>query len=243
MFGSTAFLIILVLSLLVYAVPEWLKHYFTLGLLTAGIALTSAWSIGVLAGTGQEYEFPLFASEAGVRMVLVIDSLSAFFILVINFTVLIGFLYSRGYLEPYRARMNALRFSIHYFSYLWLWISMLMVVMVRDGLSFLIVWEIMALSSFFLVIFDAEERSILKTGISYLIMMHVSMFFILVAFLIVQKDTGQMSFDSLGEYFGRHRNLPLFLLFFAGLPSRPDSFRCTPGFLRRIRLHHHISQG
>jgi len=216
MFGSTAFLIILVLSLLVYAVPEWLKHYFTLGLLTAGIALTSAWSIGVLAGTGQEYEFPLFASEAGVRMVLVIDSLSAFFILVINFTVLIGFLYSRGYLEPYRARMNALRFSIHYFSYLWLWISMLMVVMVRDGLSFLIVWEIMALSSFFLVIFDAEERSILKTGISYLIMMHVSMFFILVAFLIVQKDTGQMSFDSLGEYFGRHRNLPLFLLFFAG---------------------------
>ncbi len=68
---------------------------------------------------------------------------------------------------------------------------MLMVVMIRDGISFLIVWEIMALSSFFLVIFDAEERTILKTGISYLIQMHVGMFFILVAFLIVEKATGR----------------------------------------------------
>lgn len=68
----------------------------------------------------------------------------------------------------------------------------------------------------FLVIFDAEERSIMKTGISYLIQMHVGMFFILVAFLMVQNATGKMSFDALGEYFTRHRNLPLFLLFFAG---------------------------
>lgn len=147
---------------------------------------------------------------------LVIDELSAFFILVINLTVLIGFLYARGYLEPYRLKMNGLRFSIHYFSYLWLWLSMLMVVTLRDGLSFLIVWEIMALSSFFLVIFDAEERSIMKTGISYLIQMHVGMFFILVAFLLVQEGTGKMSFDALGEYFAGHRNLPLFMLFFAG---------------------------
>lgn len=216
MFGSTAFLVILLLSLFVFAVPEWLKYYFTLGLLTAGIALSTSWCTGVLPDAGQTCELSLFTAATGTRMVLVIDSLSAFFILVINFTVLVGFLYARGYLEPYRARMNALRFSIHYFSYLWLWISMLMVVMVRDGLSFLIVWEIMALSSFFLVIFDAEERSIMKTGISYLIQMHVGMFFILVAFLIVQQDTGRMSFDALGEYFGRHRNLPVFLLFFAG---------------------------
>ena len=52
-------------------------------------------------------------------------------------------------------------------------------------------WEIMALSSFFLVIFEAEERTILKTGISYLIQMHVGMFFILVGFLIVEKETGR----------------------------------------------------
>ncbi len=68
---------------------------------------------------------------------------------------------------------NSLRFSIHYISYLWLYFSMILVVMIRDGLSFLIVWEIMALSSFLLVVFDAEERSIMKTGVNYLIQMHV----------------------------------------------------------------------
>jgi len=88
--------------------------------------------------------------------------------------------------------------------------------MIRDGLSFLIVWEIMALSSFLLVIFDAEDRTIMKTGISYLIQMHVGMFFILISFLIVDKATGQMSFDALRLYFSNHSDLLLFILFFIG---------------------------
>jgi formate hydrogenlyase subunit 3/multisubunit Na+/H+ antiporter MnhD subunit len=77
-------------------------------------------------------------------------------------------------------------------------------------------WEIMALSSFLLVIFDAEERSILKTGINYLIQMHVGLFFILFAFLVVSKATGHMSFDALGQYFSAHSNIFLFMLFFTG---------------------------
>jgi formate hydrogenlyase subunit 3/multisubunit Na+/H+ antiporter MnhD subunit len=216
MFGSTGFQIILLLSLLVFAVPVSLKYYFTLGLLVAGILLTTVPAAGIMAGSGLSGVIPLFNLPGGGGMVLVIDSLSAFFILVINLTALISFLYAPGYLAPYREKMNSLRFSIHYFSFLWLWLSMLLVVMVRDGVSFLIVWEIMALSSFFLVIFDAEDRSIMKTGINYLIQMHVGMFFIMAAFLLVQKATGRMSFDTLGEYFAHNRNLPLFLLFFTG---------------------------
>ena len=142
---------------------------------------------------------------------------------------------------------NSLRFSIHYFSYLWLYFSMVMVVMIRDGLSFLIVWEIMALSSFLLVIFDAEDTTIMKTGISYLIQMHVGMFFLMIAFLIVGRETGEMSFDALQRYFSGHSNLLLFILFFIGFgikagfipfhtwlpqahPAAPFScFRCNVG--------------
>ena len=214
--GSAAFLIILLLSPALFAVPERLKYLFTLGLLVTGIAITSSWSISVLASGGEVLEIPLFTPAAGISLILVIDSLAAFFMMVINITVLTALLYARGYLAPYRERMNPLRFSIHYLSYLWLWLSMLLVVMLRDGLSFLVVWEIMALSSFFLVIFEAEDRNIMKTGISYLVQMHIGMFFILVAFLLVQKETGRMSFDALPEYFAGNRNLPLFLLFFAG---------------------------
>jgi len=93
---------------------------------------------------------------------------------------------------------------------------MILVVMIRDGISFLIAWEIMALSSFLLVIFDAEDRNIMKTGISYLIQMHIGMFFILIAFLIVDRETGQMSFDALKLYFSGHSNVLIFILFFIG---------------------------
>ncbi len=206
----------LLLTLMIFAVPGRLKYYLTLLLLAAGIAVTTTWGVRVLAGAAPGLEIPLFLPAEGSSLVLVIDQLAAFFVITINITVLIGLLYGKGYLAPYRETMNPLRFSIHYFSYLWLWLSMVMVVMVRDGLSFLIVWEIMALSSFFLVIFEAEKRSVMKSGISYLIQMHVGMFFIMIAFLVVHRYTGEMSFDALGDYFSRHRNLPLFLLFFVG---------------------------
>ncbi len=216
MSGSIAFIIIIALSLLIFAVSESLKYYLTLALLLAGAALTTLWSLDILALTAPAGELILFRPAHGPGFVLTLDSLSAFFVIVINITVLTGFFYARAYLAPYRQRIHALRFSIHFFSFFWLWLSMLMVVMLRDGLAFLVAWEIMALSSFFLVIFEAEDRKIMKTGISYLIQMHIGMFFILIAFLLVYKATGRLSFDALAEYFTGQRNLPLFLLFFVG---------------------------
>jgi len=214
--NGSLFLAIIFLSILVFFIPRSLKYSYSLFLLAGAVALTSIWSFRLLSGNVQILEIPLNLLFIQNSFILTIDRLSAFFILVVNITVFTGFLYASGYLEPYLKSKNALRFSIHYFSYIWLYLSMLMVVMFRDGLSFLIAWEIMALSSFFLVIFDAEDRTILKTGISYLIQMHVGMLFILIAFLLVEKATGEMSFDALGAYFSSHSNIPLFILFFIG---------------------------
>jgi len=216
MLGAILFPAVLILSILIFFVPGRVKYFFTLALILLGIVVTSSWSVELITGDTEVVEKVFLRSPAGSIMVMTIDRLSAFFILVINITVLTGFVYARGYLAPYLKSKSNLSFSIHYFSYLWLWLSMLMVVMVRDGLLFLIVWEIMALSSFFLVIFEAEDRTILKTGINYLIQMHAGMFFIMTGFLIVERDTGIMSFNALSEYFSSHSNFPLFLLFFSG---------------------------
>jgi hydrogenase-4 component B len=216
MISAAIFLIILFLSFWIFFIPRSAKYYYALFLLSTAVLLSTIWCFSAFADGSHliliQLEFPAIES----RFVLTIDRLSAFFILVVNITVFTGFLYARGYLDPYKKIKNQLRFSIHYFSYLWLYFSMIMVVMIRDGLSFLIMWEIMALSSFLLVVFDAEERTIMKTGINYLIQMHVGMFFILVGFLMVNRATGQMSFDALGLYFSTHSNLFLFLLFFTG---------------------------
>ena len=216
MMSSILFLIILSLTFPVFFVPKRFKYYYSLFLLTGIIVLTSVLSVNVLYVSGQSLALNLELPALPTSLILTLDKLSAFFVIVINITVLIGFLYAGGYLKPYYGTKNSLGFSIHFFSYIWLYLSMIMVVMIRNGLSFLIVWEIMALSSFFLVIFNAEDRTIMKTGINYLIQMHVGMFFILIAFLIVGRDTGQMSFDALGQYFSDHSNLLIFILFFIG---------------------------
>ncbi len=210
------FLIIIFLTFLVFIVPKGYKHHYSLLVLISGVLLTSFWSLQVLSGNSEKIIISTGVSGLTTIPELIIDRLTAFFITVINITVLVGLLYSRGYLKQYYTIKNSLRFSIHYFSYLWLYLSMLMVVMIREGLPFLIVWEIMALSSFLLVIFDAEDTSVMKTGISYLIQMHAGMFFLLTAFLIVGKATGEMSFDSVAVYFSGHSNILLFILFFIG---------------------------
>lgn len=216
MMNALLFLIVLLLTFPVFFIPKTLKYYYTLLLLICGIVLTSVWCAEALGASGNTLPVRLELSLLQAGLVFTIDKLSAFFIIVVNITVLVGLLYARGYLKPYYQIRNPLRFSIHFFSYLWLYLSMLMVVMIRDGVSFIIVWEIMALSSFLLVIFDAEDRTILKTGINYLIQMHVGMFFILIAFLIVGKETGRISFDALEQYFAGNSNLFIFILFFIG---------------------------
>lgn len=208
-------ILIALLTFIVFAIPGRFKYLYSLTLLVSGIFITSLWGIEAFSYAGKLIEIKLVPWYQ-YSPVLVIDRLSAFFMVVINITVFTGFLYARGYLRPYNKTKTSLRFSIHYLSYLWLYLSMILVAVLRDGLMFLIVWEIMALSSFLLVIFDAEDTTIMKTGISYLIQMHAGMFFILTGFLIVEKETGSLSFDALKLYFSNHSNPGLFMLFFAG---------------------------
>jgi len=178
--------------------------------------MTTIWSFKIFSTT--EEVLYIRYSIAGLFDFpsLTIDRLSAFFIVVINITVFTGILFANGYLKPYQNTKRQLSFTIHYFAYLWLYFSMLLVVMLRDGFAFLIIWELMSLSSFLLVIFDAEDRSTLKTGINYLIQMHIGFALLLIAFLITESATGEMSFDALTQYFSGHPNILLFLLFFIG---------------------------
>lgn len=196
--------------------PRQKKYYLSLAIFALVVTATSYLSLIQIFEKSFIHtvrELTIFPPE-GLKLTL--DRLSAFFILVINITTLTGLLYAKGYLKPYYKVKNDIHMSVHYFSYLLLYFSMLLVVMLRDGIPFLIFWEIMAVASFLLVIFDAEDRSILKSGIGYLVQMHVGMFFILAAFLIVEKKTGIMSFDGLKNYFAYNPDTFLFLLFFIG---------------------------
>ena len=190
------------------------NYYFTLFLEVLLIAVTAFLAIQVLV-TGVPFTrallFPFWSP-----VVIETDALSAFFILLIDFTCLTALIFAGTYLQPYYASKDQPAFGLHFFSFLLLHTSMVLLTMFRDGIAFLIIWELMSLSSFFLVIFEGRKPEVLKAGLNYLVQMHIGLLLLLLAFIILESSTGSMNLNALGDYFHHHRNLGLFLLFFAG---------------------------
>ncbi len=212
---TIAILVPVILSFFILVMPQRIRYHYTLAVTCLAILATSFPAVNALLHPSA---LPLTFTPVNFlgAITFTIDSLSGFFILVTNFTVFTGLLYSKGYMKSYVGEKKPARFALHYFSYVWLHFSMLGVLMLRDGLAFLIVWELMAVSSFMLILFEAENRTTLKTAVDYLIQMHIGLVLLTIAFLIVESQTGLFGFDGLSGYFSGHSNLVLFLLFFGG---------------------------
>jgi hydrogenase-4 component B len=211
---SYAILLPVVGSFIILVVPSRMRYYYTLFITSLLVLVTTVPAAGLFLFPGQPLHIVLGGFPGTLD--LTVDSLSAFFILVTNFTMLTGLLYSKGYLHAYAETKSPARMALHEFSYVWLHLSMLAVLMLREGLPFLVSWELMAVSSFMLILFEAEKRLTLKTAVSYMIQMHIGLIILAMAFLLTESATGTMSFDALKSYFTNHSNPGLFFLFFAG---------------------------
>lgn len=210
------FQIAMLLSLGILIIPRTARYYFLLVLEILVITITSYWAFTAF-GQADSVIKVLDFKFLGESPKLVIDSLSAFFILVVNFTSLTSLLYSKGYLEPFLQEKKNISISWHYFNFFWLFVSMLLVCMLRHGLLFLVVWEIMTVSSFMLVLFEFEKKSVLQAGMRYLIQMHIGVLFLIFGFVYIQIQTGlPIGFDSMEAYFQGINVVPLFLVFFIG---------------------------
>ena len=203
------------LALIIFLVPRKWKGYAALVPIFCLVVSSSEWAVEVLT-TNTALQINFLPSFWSGDLVLTIDKISAFFILIINLTCLTGIVYGLGYLKPYLHKKGSISLALHFFSFVGLQFSMLLVVMLRDGFAFLMVWEFMSLFSFLLVIFEGEKEETLKTGINYLVQMHMCFVLLLIGFLYVSRVTGSFSFDALALYFSGHYNLWLFLLFFVG---------------------------
>lgn len=146
----------------------------------------------------------------------VLDPLSAFFVLVIAVMSLISIVYSKGYLQPYIDKGKNIKAHIVFLPILVA--SMLLVVTCQNALMFLICWEIMSLSSFFLVIFEHEKKEVRRAAIKYLVFMHLSVLFIMVAFAMLSLKSGSFDFTSFMSalHGDKHFTNTIFLLLFVG---------------------------
>lgn len=154
----------------------------------------------------------------------VIDPLAAFFIVVISIMSLVSVIYSKGYLKPYIEKGKNINSHLVFLPVLIA--SMMAVVTCQNAFMFLICWEVMSLSSFFLVIFENEKKEVLKAGIKYLVFMHISVLFIMIAFAMLSIKAGSFDFSSFKlvlENNVHFANL-IFILAFIG-------FGCKAGFV------------
>lgn len=118
-----------------------------------------------------------------------IHYLSAIFLTVIGFVSALVGVYSIRYLEVYQKTYN--RYSTHFLMALFVF-GMQAVVLANNTFSFLFFWEVMSLSSFFLVLADKSKESF-SAAFLYFIMTHLGASAILGGFLIL--GNGSLLFD------------------------------------------------
>lgn len=193
-------------------VPQRIKPVISIISVSLVAFVTSFLAIKGFSGGGIEYFFNggIFFGEIPFR----IDALSSWFILIINFTSITGVIYGTGYLKTYT--VSSSQVSFHWMLYLVFQSSMITVSMVQHSIAFIVAWEVMSLSSMFLVLFDYTNPKVLKAGVNYLVQMHISVVLLTVAFIWVYFKTGTFDFKGIGTFFSYNPNIWLFLLFFAG---------------------------
>ena len=122
-----------------------------------------------------------------------LDALSAFFIALVGAVAFGVSLFSAGYFRHGEGALPGLLcFQYHIFL-----ASMVMVMLADDAYLFMVAWETMALSSYFLVTTSHKIAEIRRAGFLYLLVAHIGAIALLLCFGVMHGEAGQYTFDSL----------------------------------------------
>jgi hydrogenase-4 component B len=156
-------------------------------LLGAIAALT--FGLAGLAGASLQLSVPDLLPIGGA--VFGVDRLSAFFVVVIAVGAIPAALYAIGYTREYTGKhsLAGMGFAFNFFV-----AAMFLVPLARNALTFLALWELMSLASYFLVITEHERDETLRAGWVYFVMTHAGFAALLLGFLLLARATGTMDF-------------------------------------------------
>jgi hydrogenase-4 component B len=145
-----------------------------------------------------------------------LDRLGAFFLLVISVVSFVVSIFSIGYSKEYDGRYSIGLLGFLFNAFL---LSLVFVVSASNAIFFLIVWEGMSLTSYFMVVFENRKEGIPSAGLLYVVMTHLGTALIMVS--LVMMGIYAHSFD-FSAYSGVGAIMPndlkglLFLLLFIG---------------------------
>jgi len=161
----------------------------TAGCLLACLAGVTASLFTLFAGAASsmriQWSLPIGAFHVGL------DAISAYFLLVLFVVSGATSVYAAGY-----ALAHGHHGPDHQASWTNLMIaSMTLILLARDGILFLVAWEVMAIASFFLVATQHEREEARKAGFIYLAASHLGTVSIFLLFAWMYRNTGTLDFE------------------------------------------------
>ncbi|NWH04528.1 proton-conducting transporter membrane subunit [Desulfobacter latus] len=217
-FNSTLIIMLGGFLSLVLARQKTLSRGIAVLLLSGGSLLGLIDSAGKLLNPGEAWTsfnyLDLFSLSFHV------DGLSAFFLTAIFAVSMMAAIYSFHYMEN---EEGGIKNGVNYFFFSMLIASMALVVTAANILTFMLSWEIMSLSSFFLVIYGHESSENRKAGYLYFVFTHIGAMFVLGAFGLIYGHTGSFDFAPMADVPEAVKIL-IFVLSFIGFGSKAGVF-------------------
>src|SRR6266545_4584035 len=132
----------------------------------------------------------------GVAAELAADPLGGFFALPVFLVGALGSIYGLSYWPPARHPRYGRRLR---FCYGLLLASLTLITVAHDGIAFLVAWEVMALTNFFLVTTEEESAPARHAGWLYLLYSHVTILSLFALFLVQRELTGSFAFQAIAN--------------------------------------------
>ena len=192
------------------------KGIIFFGFMTASQFFILPVTVGVLI-SGRDLSLPVYFSGPIGETFLRLDPLASLFALVVSAGSFLAALYSIGYMKAYRTGLSSYYFFLGLMS-----ASMLLVVVVQNAIMFIVAWEVMSISSFFLVSFENGKEDVRKAGIYYFIAMQVGAAFLIAAFAWASSVSGSPDFNSFLSVLSGSGGVSvlLFVLLFIGFGTK-----------------------
>lgn len=151
------------------------------------------------------------------RFAIGVDALSLLFLIPVSLVPLLGLIYGHGYLEGHpgsHSRQPIERVRLFYGA---LAGSLALLLVARDSMLFIMAWEGMALSSFFLITTDTHDPETRRAGWIYLVATHVGTLALFAFFALLDSTQGSTGLAPLtsSELTTRHTPALLVLAFLA----------------------------
>ena len=177
------------------------------GTAAAACALGLAGALGALRGPAAALDLPWPVPNGDLALGL--DPLSALFAAAIFGLGLAAAVFGAGYMRAHLGRRSLGAFAL--FLNLLL-ASMALLVLARQALLFLVAWEAMTVSSFFLVAFEHEDATVRSAARTYLVASQLGTAFLFALFLVLGRAAGSLRFEAFSALRG-DATLPATILF------------------------------